>query len=510
MTTPRRVQVLHLLPQFTRGGATEAAMRAVRLLTAAGPYAHEIVSLTPLVPTTTFPVATETMRFTEAPPPAALAAAIAAADLVHIHFWNTPALYAVLRTPWPAARVLLWADIAGHAAPQVVTPALMGWPDAFAATSAFTLDLPAVRAAAPPAGVHLIFPVPDFTQFEGRLPTPHAGFNIGYVGTVSFDKMHPDYMALHAAIEAPEAHFSVAGMGGEWPRLQQQAQQWGVADRFSFRGYVHDLPAHLSTLDVFGYPLAPDNYATSELILQEALYAGVPPVVFRHGAASRVVVHGHTGLVVDDAAGYRQAIEHLYHHPAERARLSANAMAYARQHFRSETLTASLLDAYAAVLALPKRLRTWPVAPAGPYPEAAAFVESLGDTVAAQTFALSLAGSAPEAALLAADAQIAAGSPLLLSAAAGGVLHYRRAYPADAVLRLWAGLALRGQGRPALAVAEFTQARRLGLTHWRVDWYLAQAAAACRADEVAQAALARVLAAAPGFAPAVTLAATRR
>jgi hypothetical protein len=88
----------------------------------------------------------------------------------------------------------------------------------------------------------------------------------------------------------------------------------------------------------------------------------------------------------------------------------------------------------------------------------------------------------------------------MASAAAGGVLHYRRAAPHDAVLRLWAGLVLAGQGRAALAVAELTQARQLGLTHWRVDWHLAQAARACGAAEVAEAAEARLRGARPSSA----------
>jgi len=509
-----RVQVLHLLQQFNPGGGSQAALRAAHLTAAAGPFAHHLVSLLPVQPNTPLPAQTGTLRLTIAPTPEALLPLLAAADLVQVHFWNTPELYALLRAPWPPARVLLWAHVAGHASPQTLTPALLAWADGLAVASPFTADLPVVQAAPPPpAGRRIVFPVPDFARLDGLAYQPHRGYNVGYVGTVSFDKLHPDFVALHAAVAAPEARFIVAGSGGDWPRLRQQAEQLGVAARFDFRGYVSDLRGLFSTLDVFGYPLAPESYAAAELVLQEALYAGLPPVIFRPGAASRLVVHDHTGLIVDDAAGYRQALEHLYQHPEERARLSANARTYARAHFRADVFTQSLLEAYAALLALPKRPRAWPAAVPGPWPAAAAFVETLGDTDEARPFALSLtAANAPAsvAETLAAEARIAAASPLLASPAAGGVLHYRRVYPADAILRLWAGLALAGQGRSALAVAEFTFTRSLGLDHWRVDWYLAQAAVACHADELAQAALARVLAAAPTFAPAVTLAARPR
>ncbi|MCC7361699.1 MAG: glycosyltransferase family 4 protein [Anaerolineales bacterium] len=487
------LRILHLLPQASSGGATQSALRAAQVTAALGEH-----SLMALVPSPRGYRAPAAPPIVIAPGTPTLHAAIAAADLVHLHFWNTPALYALLRAPWPPARVLVWAHIAGHAAPQVLPPALLAWPDMLAAASPFTLDLPAVRAAPPlPAGRRLIFPVPDFSRLAGVAPAPHTGFTVGYVGTVSFDKLHPDYVALHAGVSVPPARFVLAGTGGAWPRLQRQAQALGLAEQFEYRGYVRDLGALFSALDVFGYPLAPDNYAAAELVLQEALFAGVPPVVLRPGAAARLIVPGETGLVVDDAPGYQRAIESLFHHPAERARLSANARAYARERFRADDFAASLVEAYAALLALPKRPRAWPTSPPSPFPAAAGFVEALGATPEAVPFALSLAGAAADEALLAADTAIARSTPLMSSAAAGGVLHYRRADPTDAMLCLWAGLVLAGQGRAALAVAEFTQARHLGLVPWRADWHLARAAQACGALEVADAALARLRAAAP-------------
>ena len=57
-----------------------------------------------------------------------------------------------------------------------------------------------------------------------------------------------------------------------------------------------------------------------------------------------------------------------------------------------------------------------------------------------------------------ADALIASVSPAVVRTPGGGILHYRCAYPNDALLRIWSGLVLFNQGRPALAAAEFTAA----------------------------------------------------
>jgi Glycosyl transferases group 1 len=231
------------------------------------------------------------------------------------------------------------------------------------------------------------------------------------------------------------------------------------------------------------------------------MYAGVPPVVFPFGGAARTVTHNVTGLVVPDAAAYGAAIEWLYHHPAERARLGRNAQEEARRYFGPETAALKFNTVYDGLISSPKRARAW----SGPARSGAGyFVESLSDQGA--DFAASL-GAQDLAECLAAEARIYGASSLLASAAAGGILNYRNFYLNDAYLRLWAGLVLHGQGRPALAVAEFNAAARLGLSHWRVAWYRARSAEACGAWQLAAESVEAAVAAAPEFGPARALAA---
>ena len=58
---------------------------------------------------------------------------------------------------------------------------------------------------------------------------------------------------------------------------------------------------------------------------------------------------------------------------------------------------------------------------------------------------------------------------------------YRRsdANPADGFLALWAGLYLAATGRHVEGCEKFMQASQAGCAHWRVGWYLAQAAKEC-------------------------------
>jgi hypothetical protein len=272
---------------------------------------------------------------------------------------------------------------------------------------------------------------------------------------------------MSAAVNLPDVRFVVCG-GEAQDVLRAQAITLGVAARFDFRGFVENIKPVLETLDVFGYPLGADTYATSEQSLQEAMYAAVPPVVFPHGGIPDLVEPGQTGLVVRSPAQYTAAIEQLHHDPAERQRLGRNAQIVVRQRFASGATARQFGAIYSRLLEQPRRERVWPGAAAGASP-ARRFVEALGDR--GTQFARSLRAQDALA-----ECQISASSTQLASGE-GGILHYRNAYPDDPHLRFWSGLVLLHQSRYAQAADEFEAAGALGLDPGRVAVYRARAAA---------------------------------
>jgi hypothetical protein len=352
-----------------------------------------------------------------------------------------------------------------------VTRELVGAADVVVAASAYTHALPILREARDRGYPRSVL-IPDTTDLAAFAQVARAGapgFRVGYLGTVDFVKMHPAYVVLHARLRIPGVRVAVAGAGRAWPALRRDAAKLAASDRFEWRGYVTDVPAFLAELDVLGYPLCEDNYSSAELVLQEAMAAGVPPVVLSHGGAARMIHHGETGLVAESLDEYVTAIETLHREPELRRRLGAAARVFALRTFGAARAARALDEVYADLVRAPKR----PWHGLGSIRSGAfAFLRALGGT--APEFARSLSGAEP-AALLEAERRIARASALLGSADAGGVLHYRRHYPDDPHLRLWAGLVLAGQGRHALAFAELAAAIALGCDHWRVRGY----AAAC-------------------------------
>ena len=47
-------------------------------------------------------------------------------------------------------------------------------------------------------------------------------------------------------------------------------------------GKIDNIEPYLAVFDIFAYPLNPNHYGTAEQVLQEAMAAGVVPVVFNN------------------------------------------------------------------------------------------------------------------------------------------------------------------------------------------------------------------------------------
>lgn len=434
------------------------------------------------------------------PGPARMQELIEQADIVQVHFWNSPALYDFLRTNHPPMRLLLWLKVVGDHAPQSLTRDLIDYADKVVATTPATLAAPVwnTYSAERRTAKQAVVPgIADFDRLRSIQPQSHEGFNVGYIGTVNFSKMYDRYVAMSAGVAVPNIKFIVCG-GGSEEQLRQQATALHAPDKFEFRGYVEDIQSVLEILDVFGYPLCEDTYGTSEKSLQEAMYAGIPPVVFPHSGIKHLVQHSETGLIANSEIEYQQAIAHLYADPDERRRLGENARRYAQEHFAPHRSTQQLAEIYQSLIQQPKRDRAWC---SSSLTAAEKFIETLGET--GRAFAVSHGSELTEE-LFSADQVIAQSSPLLAEGE-GGITHYRNTYPEDPHLRFWSGLVLWQSGDASRAIAEFQAAVQLGFPHWRIHWHLAQLGQQTHDLALCAAHLSKVMAAAPDFVPAQSL-----
>ncbi|AMN42097.1 glycosyl transferase group 1 [Rhodoplanes sp. Z2-YC6860] len=440
MQSGTALKILHIIPRFIGGGPERSLLAFVaqeRVVGTANRHAVVIldvpVSLHMLVAARKLGV-----ELVIRPERDALTRLIEETDIVQIHFWNHPAMATLLRTlAFPPARVVVWSHVLGIHAPQVLTEDVVLFGDRLVVTSRRTLGSAGARHARQhDIPIHYVPGVADMSRLDGFVPRQHDGICVGYIGVVNETKMHPRFAEMSAAIRAPEIRFVVCGGGGGEAHLRSRFSALGMADRVAIRGVIENIREALEKFDIFGYPLADDTYATSEKALQEAMWVGVPPVVFPHGGLRDLVENERTGLVVTTEQGYSDAIERLAHDTGLRCRLGEEARRFARAEFEPARWSRVSNELLRAMMDEPPRTRE-PCPGAGDS-AAANFVRSLGDQAGPFATALTEPVEASRR-RAAANEQIAAASRLLANGE-GGVAHYCNAFPDDPDLRFWASL----------------------------------------------------------------------
>lgn len=437
------IDVLHVVQRFSSGGAGQALLA---LVTAAASARHRVVSLVAAEPIAARRLTASGVELIESAREPELDALVASSDVVQVHFWNTPELYDFMATP-RHARAIVWSHVAGHTPPHIVTPEVASYATVLVATGdRFPATLARRTSVIRPNSPHRIPPA----RPSDRRSRP---FTVGLFGTLDAARCDPDAVRIFAQAALPGSRLLVVGAGDLVPRWREQVRTLGLADRVEFTGFVADVAAQLHRMDVLLHLPRPDGSATADLALQEAMTAGVVPVVGVGTPVAGLVRHEVDGLVSTDTADCIAALRALHDRPTWRSQLSSAAAARGSADFTPESCGRQFDAMYADLCEHPPELRGIPGYRS--LTGAQRFLTSLGS--AAEPFVASARGG------VAADDRISASGPALVGAGAGGILHYRGYYPHDPLLRYWAGLVFAAAGRPALAAGEFAFAAAHGV-----------------------------------------------
>lgn len=396
--------------------------------------------------------------------PGVIAARIAEADVVQMEWWNHPLIYKFLfGFPFPPARLAVCGHVGGWERPQVLNRSVIDFADLFIVTSKATARHPLfdgvdkLRTAA--------FPV-DVDRLAGVGPKPHDGFNVGYIGTLDYSKMHRGFLRMSAAVGVKDACFIVCG-NDLGRALEREAQDY-PGTKFRFMGLLNDIRPALEIMDVFGYPLNSQHFGTGEQAILEAMYASVPVVAFSGRAEREIVVHNETGILVDSEADYIAAIEYLHDNPEERRRMGRNGRRFIESNLLPEQAFGALNALYLDMMRAPKRMRRF----VGSHPEidvgsladpdigAKLFIESLG--AHGEEFCISYLRH-PASEIARAEEKIAAAEINLRTPTKGSLFQYLYFYPNDPYLNYWGALMRQREGDAEAAARMFSIAAQGGL-----------------------------------------------
>jgi glycosyltransferase involved in cell wall biosynthesis len=233
-------------------------------------------------------------------------------DIVQLEFWNHPATLAALCTyPLPPMRLLVWCHVSGTHFPIIPTKFLLN-ANKLLFTSPCSYTTEEVRKAILEGPVNL-----DVVSSGGGLdllpqPQPRDAslpLRFGYVGSLNFAKLHPDFIACLSKVSDPSFKVRLVGDKTNREILEQQCRENNRANLLEFGGYTNDIAAELDKLDVMIYLLNPKHYGTAENALIEGMAMGVVPIILNNEAESKIVKNRVTGLCLDNMSELDSAIQ---------------------------------------------------------------------------------------------------------------------------------------------------------------------------------------------------------
>lgn len=149
------------------------------------------------------------------------------------------------------------------------------------------------------------------------------------------------------------ADLVVVGTGPEQKALERLAREAGVEDRVIFAGGVsdEDLPAYYAAADLFCMPCS-DRYRGLDtegfgVVFLEAQASGLPCITGTCGGSVEAVVHGQTGLVLEDPTpqAVGRALERFRDDPALCAKVGAAGRLRVEREFAPEVAAGRIEEA---------------------------------------------------------------------------------------------------------------------------------------------------------------------
>ncbi len=357
-----------------------------------------------------------------------IGAAMEGADIVQLEWWHHPLMARFLRYfPQVPVRLAVWCHTSGSYYPWLPF-AFVKVPHEFVFTSRFSAENPfwsAEERAYAKTNCTVVNSSGGFDGIPLAEKEPSGSFTIGYSGTLSYAKLHPQFPDMCAKLDIPSLKIVLVGDIENREMLESQFRSHNVRAELAFRGYVDDIGGELSRFDVFAYPLNPRHYGTTENALLEAMAAGLPVVALNQCAERYLVKHMKTGLLADDTEMFVRHLQYLYENPGERKRLGGNARAWVRRELSLGSTVERLNACYGRVLTRPKRKFS--------------FVEVFGEnphdwvsTCLGSYASYFVGGGKGEAARMDADVRRS-----LLARSKSSLRHFAQFFPEDPILKEW-------------------------------------------------------------------------
>ena len=187
----------------------------------------------------------------------------------------------------------------------------------------------------------------DGAAFRAEMGCAPGDALVGNVGALTDHKGHCYLIEAAGRVleKAPHARFCIVGKGELRPDLERRIRERGLGERFRLAGYRDDVEACFAAFDLFALSSHLEGLCTSVI---DAMLLGVPVVATRTGGVPDLVRNEETGVLVEprNPEALANGIIRLLGDEALRARLSACARDFARNHFTADAMVAGVEQSY--------------------------------------------------------------------------------------------------------------------------------------------------------------------
>jgi len=401
------------------------------------------------------------------------------ADIVQIEWWNHPLIYKMLFLfKFPPCRLIILSHISGFSRPQIINENIVDFSDLFLAATKATKDNVVFNS---PNNIErnaklnfVTYPV-DLDRFNDFSFKAHMGFNVGYIGTLDYSKLHKNFLKMSSAVSIKNINFIVCGVDAG-KAIQNQSKNF-CPEIFKFLGFKKNIKSIFENLDVFGYPLGKDHFGSGEQAIIEAMSVGLPVVAFSNPAEKAIIRNNETGILVDTEQEYTEAIEYLYKNPDKRIKIGQNAKKDIATRLNPDRCFSDIENQYEALMKVPKKYRK--ISPIFKKTNfegnnyinfgAKLFVESLGSK--SNQFAYNLFNRS-NTNTIKLDNKISKAESALKVQAKGSLYQYLYFFPDDPYLNFWAGIINKADCNFILSLEYFNKSKASSIHIQGIEKYI--------------------------------------
>ena len=240
------------------------------------------------------------------------------ADIVIINWWGHPLMIRFLQNfPQKKCRCIIWNHINGCTYPYLSAEFLLQFSGImFTTPYSYSNNMWSKYERECIARLSdVVYGMGNFTPSEIKVKSNYLHgekFVIGYLGTIDYAKINRKFLEYYEEVIKSIPDIKVCMLGHVSGKIEKEITARNLAAYFELPGYVDDIEEYIYQFDVFAYLLTPENYATTENVLLEAMAYGIPIVVLNNELEKHIITDNVNGYVVSDVNEFRERIAFLY------------------------------------------------------------------------------------------------------------------------------------------------------------------------------------------------------